>query len=171
MIAIASDHGGFALKQELLALLKEKGYEYNDLGCYDTQSVDYPAYAAAVCREVLEGRAEKGVLVCGTGIGITNAVNKVPGARCALVRDMTSALYARRELNANIVGFGGKITGEFLMADIMLAFLEEPYEKTPEHDALIAKIDACNKADAEAQADPHFFDEFLEKWDRGEYHD
>ena len=70
-----------------------------------------------------------------------------------------------------IVGFGGKITGEFLMADIMLAFLEEPYEKTPEHDALIAKIDACNKADAEVQADPHFFDEFLEKWDRGEHHD
>ena len=171
MIAIGCDHGGFALKQEVMRHLDELGLAYKDLGTYSEESCDYPIYGEAVARAVAGGECERGILICGTGIGITNAVNKVPGARCALVRDMTSALYARRELNANIVGFGGKITGEFLMADIMLAFLEEPYEKTPEHDALIAKIDACNKADAEAQADPHIFDEFLEKWDRGEYHD
>ena len=171
MIAIGCDHGGYALKQEVMRHLDELGLAYKDFGTYSEESCDYPVYGEAVARAVAGGECERGILICGTGIGITNAVNKVPGARCALVRDMTSALYARRELNANIVGFGGKITGEFLMADIMLAFLEEPYEKTPEHDALIAKIDACNKADAEAQADPHFFDEFLEKWDRGEYHD
>ena len=171
MIAIGCDHGGYALKQEVMRHLDELGLAYKDFGTYSEESCDYPIYGEAVARAVAGGECERGILICGTGIGITNAVNKVPGARCALVRDMTSALYARRELNANIVGFGGKITGEFLMADIMLAFLEEPYEKTPEHDALIAKIDACNKADAEAQADPHFFDEFLEKWDRGEYHD
>ena len=170
-IAIASDHGGYALKNELLPYITELGHEFRDFGCYSTDSMDYPDIAFPAAEAVASGEFDRGILICGTGIGITNAVNKVPGARCALVRDMTSALYARRELNANIVGFGGKITGEFLMADIMLAFLEEPYEKTPEHDALIAKIDACNKADAEAQADPHFFDEFLEKWDRGEYHD
>ena len=171
MLVIGSDHGGFLLKQEIKKHLEEKGVDFVDVGCYDENSVDYPDVAKAACDKITSGECDIGILICGTGIGITNAVNKVPGARCALVRDMTSALYARRELNANIVGFGGKITGEFLMADIMLAFLEEPYEKTPEHDALIAKIDACNKADAEAQADPHFFDEFLEKWDRGEYHD
>ena len=172
-IVVGCDNAAVDLKNTLIACLKEQGVTVEDEGCMDASDPTvYPLVAKRVCENIIRsGYAKRGVLVCGTGIGITNAVNKVPGARCALVRDMTSALYARRELNANIVGFGGKITGEFLMADIMFAFLEEPYEKTPEHDALIAKIDACNKADAEAQADPHFFDEFLEKWDRGEYHD
>ena len=142
-IAIGCDHIVTDEKIYLADRLEQAGYKVLDCGTYSHTRTHYPIYGKAVGEAVASGKADFGVALCGTGIGITNAVNKVPGARCALVRDMTSAL----------------------------AFLEEPYEKTPEHDALIAKIDACNKADAEAQADPHFFDEFLEKWDRGEYHD
>ena len=140
MIAIASDHGGFALKQELLALLKEKGYEYNDLGCYDTQSVDYPAYAAAVCREVLEGRVEKGVLVCGTGIGMSIAANKFPGIRAALVTDCYSAEMTRQHNDANVACFGGRTVGPELARRMLAIFLETPFSGQEKHARRIGQI-------------------------------
>ena len=140
MIAIASDHGGFALKQELLAILQEKGYEYHDLGCYDTQSVDYPAYAVAVCREVTEGRAEKGVLVCGTGIGMSIAANKIAGIRAALLADCYSAEMTRQHNDANVACFGGRTVGPELARRMLAIFLETPFSGVEKHSRRIGQL-------------------------------
>lgn len=128
MIAIASDHGGFALKQELMAQLKKDGIEFEDLGTYTEESCDYPAYAEKVCRGVVAGTYEKGILVCGTGIGMSMAANKIRGIRCALCSDCFSAEMTRRHNDSNVLSLGGRTLGVELAARIMKIFLSTPFD-------------------------------------------
>ena len=123
MIVIASDHGGFALKQELMAHLREKGVEFEDIGTYDEQSCDYPDYAAKAARGVADGTWERGILVCGTGIGMSLAANKIPGIRCALLSDCFSAEMCRAHNHANMMALGGRVVGPELAKRIVDIFL------------------------------------------------
>ena len=128
MIAIASDHGGFALKQELISQLKKDGIAFEDLGTYTEESCDYPAYAEKVCRGVVAGTYEKGILVCGTGIGMSMAANKIHGIRCALCCDCFSAEMTRRHNDSNVLSLGGRVLGVELASRIMKIFLSTPFD-------------------------------------------
>lgn len=128
MIYIGCDHGGFALKQEIFKYIKEDlVLEIEDLGCYDTSSVDYPDYAEKVCNKVIAENAQ-GILICGTGIGISIAANKIKGIRCALCSEPFSAEMTRKHNNANVLAMGGRTTGSELAKSIVKAFLSTDFE-------------------------------------------
>ena len=140
-VVIGCDHGGFELKEVLSAHLKDKGFDVVDVGTYDTNSVDYPDLAQKACEEVISGRCEWGVLICGTGIGISIAANKVNGIRCALVSNEYSAEMTKRHNNANMVAFGGRVTGPDLAKHILDAYVGAEFEGG-RHEKRIEKISA-----------------------------
>ncbi|WP_026962835.1 ribose 5-phosphate isomerase B [Alicyclobacillus herbarius] len=127
-IAIASDHAGFRLKKELLPVLDEMGIAYDDLGTVDEQSVDYPDYALKVATGVARGEYERGVLVCGTGLGMCISANKVDGIRAVTAHDTFSAEMARRHNNANVLTMGERVVGPGLAAEILRIFLTTEFE-------------------------------------------
>ena len=128
MIAIGSDHGGFALKEEIKKHLTEKGVTFRDYGTDSEASCDYPIYAEKVCRAVTGGEAEKGILCCGTGIGMSMAANKIRGIRCACCGDCFSAEMTRRHNDANVLALGGRVLGVGLALEIADIFLDTPFE-------------------------------------------
>lgn len=127
-IAIGSDHGGFSLKEIVKDYLQENDYDVTDLGCFSGESVDYPDFALKVAEKVASGEFEKGVLLCGTGIGISISANKVKGIRAALCHDHLTASLAARHNNANILCMGGRTTGPETAKDIVNAWLNTPFE-------------------------------------------
>ena len=141
MIAIGCDHGGFALKQEIIAHFKANGTEFKDFGCMSEEAVDYPDYAKAVSKAVLNGECEKGVLICGTGIGISIAANKIPGIRCALCHDVFSAEATRLHNDTNIVALGGRVIGPGLAIKVVDTFLNTSFSNEERHIKRISKIE------------------------------
>lgn len=139
--AIGSDHGGFALKQQLMEHLKKEGYELVDFGCYTEQSCDYPDIAHALAKAVAAGECEKGILICGTGIGMCMAANKEPGIRAALCGDVYSAKLTREHNDANILTMGARVVGPGLAELIVDTFLSTPFSNEERHIRRIAKIE------------------------------
>ena len=128
MIAIASDHGGYQLKEHLKAYLAAKGITCEDFGTDSTDSCDYPLFGKAAAQAVADGRCEKGIVICTTGIGISISANKVKGIRCALCADALSAEMTRRHNDANMLALGAGITGSMLAERILDVFLNTEFE-------------------------------------------
>ena len=144
-IAIGADHAGFALKQKLGAYLRELGHAVIDLGTMNQDPVDYPDYAEAVAKAVLHGQAERGVLICGSGVGASVAANKLPGIRAAVCHDTYSARQGVEHDDMNILVFGARIIGEELARELVRVFLAARFTAEERHLRRVEKIKALEK--------------------------
>lgn len=146
MLALGSDHGGFALKHEIMEHLDEIGVAYKDYGTYTEASCDYPSYGEAVGRAVASGECDRGIIICGTGIGISIAANKVKGVRAALCGDCFSAEFTRRHNDANVLALGARVIGSGLALKIVDIFLSTEFEggRHAQRIGLISEIEERN---------------------------
>ena len=144
-IALACDHGGLTLKNEVVKYLTENGYEIADFGTMTFSSCDYPDFALAAAEAVASGECDRGIFVCTTGIGISIAANKVPGIRCALCSDSYVAMMTRLHNDANALALGGGVTGVNLALEIVRTFLETPFSEEGKHQRRINKITEIEK--------------------------
>ncbi len=141
MIAIGCDHGGYELKLEIIKYLEKQGVAYKDFGCNSTASVDYPVYGKAVANAVASGECEKGILICGTGIGMSIVANKVPGVRCALCADCFSAQVTREHNDTNVMALGARTVGAGLALKMVDIWLNTPFSNDERHKRRIDMIE------------------------------
>ena len=141
MIALGCDHGGYELMQEVKKHLEERGLEYKDFGCNGPESVDYPVYGKKVAEAIVNGECENGILICGTGIGISIAANKVKGIRAAVCHDTFSAQATREHNDANILAMGARVVGPGLALKIVDTFLNTEFSGEERHVNRIRQIE------------------------------
>jgi ribose 5-phosphate isomerase B len=145
-IAIGCDHGGFRLKEVVLSFLAKLNVEYHDFGCFSPESVDYPDVAIPLAKAVAAGEYERGILLCGTGIGVSLAANKVHGIRAAVIHDTYSARMAREHNDLNVLTLGGRVIGPDLACEVVRAFLTTEFSGDARHLRRVTKIMAQEKA-------------------------
>ena len=141
MIALGCDQAGFELMQEVKTYLTGNGYEFKDFGTYSTEACDYPVYGKLVANAIVSGECDKGILVCGPGIGISIAANKVPGIRAAVCTDCFTAEATRQHNDANVLALGGRVVGKGLALKIVETFLTTPFSNAERHIRRVNMLD------------------------------
>ena len=145
-IAIASDHAGYAMKERLRPWLSERGHDLIDLGAHDESPSDYPDFAEAIARAVLSGRVERGILLCGSGVGASIAANRFPGIRAALAHDAFSARQGVYDDNANVLCLGPRVIGEEIARLLITTFLDAEFSRLERHERRLAKLEAIERS-------------------------
>lgn len=144
-IAVACDHGALEYKEIIKKMLSDEGHIVEDFGCYSKESVDYPDFASKAAQSVADGRNERGIVVCSTGVGVSIAANKIKGIRCALISDTVSAKLTREHNDSNVLAIGQLVTGEAIMKEIVRIWIHTNFSKEERHQRRIDKITDLEK--------------------------